>query len=97
MNVCARVKSRMSERMKMRELNRPALRPDVDGYMSTADAAKLLFVSRPHVVKFLDQGKLKLHHITGNNRFVRMDSVLAYQAAQQAAITAYHASAAEEE
>ncbi|CAN7770470.1 helix-turn-helix domain-containing protein [Caballeronia sp. LjRoot34] len=87
----------MSERMKIRELNRPALRPDVDEYMSTADAAKLLFVSRRYVVKLLDQGKLKLHHITGNNRFVRMDSVLAYQAAQQAAIAAYHASAAEEE
>ena len=87
----------MSKRMKMRELNRPALRPDVGEYMSTADAAKRLFVSRPHVVKLLDQGKLKLHHITGNNRFVRMDSVLAYQAAQQAAIAAYHASAGEEE
>ncbi|MFM0169144.1 excisionase family DNA-binding protein [Paraburkholderia sediminicola] len=83
--------------MKLRELNRPALRPDVDEYMSTADAAKLLFVSLSHVVKLLDQGKLKLHHVTGNNRFVGKNSVLTYHAAQQAAIAAYQASAAEDE
>ncbi len=74
-------------------LNQPA----AVEYMSTAEVAKLLFVSRPHVVKLIDQGKLKLHHVTGQNRFVRTDSVLIYQAAQQAAIDAYQASAGQEE
>ncbi len=59
-------------------------------FMSTTEIAKLLFVSRPHVVKLIDQDKLELHHITVSNRFVRRDSVFAYQAGQQAAIEAYH-------
>ena len=66
-------------------------------FMSTADAAKLLFVSRPHVLKLLEQGKLKLHHKTGNNRFVGKASVLAYLAEQRAALKAYQASTAGEE
>ncbi|WP_183081478.1 excisionase family DNA-binding protein [Paraburkholderia fungorum] len=65
--------------------------------MSTADAAKLLFVSRPHVVKLLEQGKLKLHHTTRNNRFLTKASVLAYQAYLDAAAKAYQASAVENE
>jgi hypothetical protein len=35
---------------------------DDDDFMSIADAARLLFVSRSHVVKLAEQGKLKLHH-----------------------------------
>ena len=54
---------------------------EADDFMSTADA-KLLFVSRPHVVKLLERRKLKLHHNTGNNRFVMKASVLDYQADQ---------------
>ncbi|RQU47892.1 helix-turn-helix domain-containing protein [Burkholderia cenocepacia] len=65
--------------------------------MSTADAAKLLFVSRPHVVKLLKQGKLKLHHKTGNNRFVTKASVLNYQADLRAAEKTYQGSTADEE
>ncbi|MGF6871502.1 excisionase family DNA-binding protein [Paraburkholderia sp. MM5477-R1] len=72
-------------------------RADADDFMSTADAAKLLFVSRPHVVKMLKEGKLKLHHKTGNNRFVMKASVLDYQADQRAAAQAYQASTADEE
>ncbi|MFK0378360.1 excisionase family DNA-binding protein [Pandoraea sp. NPDC090278] len=64
-----------------------------DEFMSTTDAAKVLFVSRSHILKLIDQDKLKLHHVTGNNRFVRTDSVQAYQADQQAAIEAYQAAA----
>lgn len=74
-----------------------APRADADEFMSTADAAKLLFVSRPYVVKLIEQGKLKLHHKTGNNRFVTTASVLNYQTNQQAAAEAYQASAADEE
>lgn len=53
---------------------------ETDDFMSTADVAKLLFVSRPHVVKLLEQGKLKLPHKTGNDQFVMKASVLDYQA-----------------
>lgn len=70
--------------------------PDADDFMSTAEAAKLLFVSRPHVVKLLKQGKLKLHHKTRNNQFLTKASVLTYQAHQDAAVKAYQASAADE-
>ncbi len=71
--------------------------PDTDDFMSTADAAKLLFVSRPHVVKLLEQGKLKLHHTTRNNRFLTKASVLAYQAHLDAAAKVYQASTTDEE
>lgn len=66
-------------------------------FMSIAEAAKLLFVSRPHVLKLLEQGKLKLHHEAGNNRFVVKASALAYQADLRAAEKAYQASGAGEE
>lgn len=70
---------------------------DSDEFLTTAGAAKLLFVSRPHLVKLIDQGKFKLHHKAGNNRFVTKASVLACQVAQQATIAAYNASTADEE
>lgn len=66
-------------------------------FMSTADAAKLLFVSGPYVMKLLEQEKLKLHHKAGNNRFVTKASVLDYQTDQRAAAKAYQASTADEE
>ena len=72
-------------------------RVDSDEFLSTVEAAKLLFVSRPHVVKLVDQGKLKLHHKTGNNRFVTKASVFAYQLVQQASVAAYHASTTDED
>ncbi|MEC5407139.1 helix-turn-helix domain-containing protein [Paraburkholderia sp. MPAMCS5] len=71
--------------------------PDADDFMSTAEAAKLLFVSRPHVVKLLKQDKLKLHHKAGNIRFLTKASVLAYQAHQRAAEEAYQASTGDNE
>jgi len=70
---------------------------DADDFMSIADAARLLFVSRSRVVKLVEQGKLKLHHKTGSNLFVVKASVLGYQADRQAAVTAYQTSAGEEE
>ncbi|WP_162067997.1 excisionase family DNA-binding protein [Burkholderia sp. THE68] len=48
--------------------------------MSTTDAAKLLFVSRPHVVKLLAQGKSSFTTKLGKSRFLTKASVLAYQA-----------------
>lgn len=70
---------------------------NADAFMSTADAAKLLFVSRPHIVKLVEQGKLELHHVTGQTRFVKTESVLAYQKARQTATAAYQSTAGQEE
>ncbi|MFP3549135.1 helix-turn-helix domain-containing protein [Paraburkholderia sp. SIMBA_049] len=70
---------------------------EADGFMSIADAAKLLFVSRPHLVKLLEEGKLELHRGVGNNRFVTKSSVLAYQEHQRAAVIAYQVSATDNE
>ncbi|MFM0002103.1 excisionase family DNA-binding protein [Paraburkholderia dipogonis] len=71
-------------------------RADADDFMSTGEAAKLLFVSRRYVVKLLQQGRLKLHHKTGNNRFVTKASTLKFQSDQRAAIKRYQASTADE-
>lgn len=67
-----------------------------NSFMSTAQAAKFLFVSRPHVVKLIEQGKLRIHHKTADNCFVTTVSVLAYQTTQQEAMTAYNASNSDE-
>ncbi|MFP3550508.1 hypothetical protein SB861_07315 [Paraburkholderia sp. SIMBA_049] len=75
----------------------PAGRTDASEFMSTAEAAMLLFDSRPHVVKLLEQGKLNLHHKSGNNRYVTRASVLHYQSACQMAAKAYRTSASDEE
>ncbi|WP_147439456.1 helix-turn-helix domain-containing protein [Paraburkholderia sp. BL17N1] len=69
---------------------------NANSFMSTAQAAKFLFVSRPHVVTLIDQGKLEIHHKTANNCFVTKVSVLAYQTTLQEAMMAYHASNSDE-
>ena len=71
--------------------------PKAVDFMSTADAAKLLFVSRPLVVKLLEQGKLTLHHKAGNNVFLMGASVLAYRAHQRAAAKTYQGSTGDNE
>ena len=73
------------------------LMPDAGGFFSVGDAAKLLFVSRPHVLKLIEQGKLELHHKTETDLFVSEASLRGYQANQEAAVQAYRASAADEE
>jgi excisionase family DNA binding protein len=74
-----------------------SLPPEADDFMSTADAAKLLFVSRPHVVKLLEEGKLTLHHAAAKNVFLTRASVLAYRAHQRAAAETYQASTGDNE
>jgi excisionase family DNA binding protein len=73
------------------------LMPDAAGFFSVADAAKLLFVSRSHVLKLIEQGKLELHHKPGTDLFVSEASLRGYQANHEAAVQTYQASAADEE
>lgn len=69
---------------------------DTDEFMSIAEVATALFVSRLHVRKLLEQGKLELHHETKDGQFVVAASVHAYKAARQAAKDAYNALSADE-
>ncbi|WP_436206874.1 hypothetical protein [Caballeronia sp. LjRoot31] len=70
---------------------------DAEDFLSTAEAATILFVSRRHVAKLLEQGKLKLHHKMGTELFILKTSVLDHQADLRAATNAYQTSAGDEE
>lgn len=74
----------------------PAWRHDTRDFLPIAEAATLLFVSRTHISKLMEQGKLELHHQLGSDRFVAKVSVLEYWAARQAAVQAYNASTSDE-
>ena len=76
--------------LRMFEDNMPANRGIAnDEIVSTSEAASLLFVSRPHVVKLIEEGKLPLHHVTGQNRFLRKADVLEYKAKKQTEARAF--------
>jgi excisionase family DNA binding protein len=57
--------------------------------VSVAEAAAMLFVSRPHVVKLIDGGLLPLHHRIGKHLFVRKADVQAYNERKRAEAQAW--------
>lgn len=70
----------------------------VSAVMTTAQAAEMLNVSRPHVVKLIDNGDIT-HHMSGTHRRVRIPDLLAYMDKRDkdrnAALAAMHAIADE--
>lgn len=61
---------------------RPRVIPD-DAEVSTFQAADILNVSRPYVIKLLDEGAMP-HRMVGTHRRIRLADVIAYKAAKDA-------------
>ncbi len=58
--------------------------PDPDPVLTTEQAARLIGVSRPYMVKLIDSGEVELHMMAGNRRRVRRSAVVQWHARERA-------------
>ena len=58
--------------------------PDPDPVLTTEEAARLVGVSRPYMVKLIDSGAVALHMMAGNRRRVRRSAVVRWHEAERA-------------
>lgn len=70
--------------LRQYRLGRKVTLVSADQDVTTAKAARILNVSRPHVVKLLDSRKIPSHRV-GTHRRVKLKDVLAYKKRQHAA------------
>lgn len=57
--------------------------PDPDPVLTTEQAARLVGVSRPYMVKLIDSGAVALHMMAGNRRRVRRSAVIRWHEAER--------------
>jgi excisionase family DNA binding protein len=79
------------------EENMPVLRgtPE-DEVVSTSEAAKLLYVSHQHVVNLVESEILPVHHVSGQNWFLRKRDVLVYKVKKTGEAQAFFESQSED-
>ncbi|WP_298018136.1 excisionase family DNA-binding protein [uncultured Castellaniella sp.] len=58
--------------------------PDPDPILTTEEAARLVGVSRPYMVKLIDSGAVTLHMMAGNRRRVRRSAVIQWHEVERA-------------
>lgn len=72
--------SEAEELLRSMKVNPEALvRTLQEEFLSTSDAAKLLFVSRSHVIKLVEEGKLRLYQAAGQGQSLRRSRVQEYK------------------